>query len=207
MYRPPFTIVDDEPAIRAFVRDVGAGELVTGGPDGYPMATLLPVVWQGDRVVAHLARANEHWRSIEDGAPALLLVGGLHGYVSPGWYASKAEHGRVVPTWNYETVQLRGRVHVFDDRDRLREVVTQLTDVHEAQRARRWHVEDAPEAYLRGQLEGIVGVELEVERVEAKAKLSQNRSDADRQGVVAGLEAEGDPRSASLAERMRDAPG
>ena len=206
MYAPAFNRVDDEDVARRMVADVGAGELVTVGPDGYPVATLLPVLWSGDRVRAHLARANPHWRLIAEDSPGLLVVTGPQAYISPSWYASKAEHGRVVPTWNYTTVHLTGRVRVHDDVEWLRDLVTELTSSHEAGREKPWAVTDAPEAYVEGQLRGIVGVELVVERVEAKAKLSQNRSEADRAGVVEGLRAEGTAGPGEVADLMQPHP-
>lgn len=203
MYVPPPNRMDDDAELRAFVADVGAAELVTTGADGYPRATLLPVLWEGDRVLAHLARANDHWEQVEDGAPALLVCRGAQAYVSPSWYASKAEHGRVVPTWNYSAVHLRGRVRVHHDPDWLLDVVTCLTRAHEGGRDGSWEVEDAPEAYVRGQLRGIVGVEVVVEHVDGKAKLSQNRSADDRAGVVRGLEAEASAEARVVAKQMR----
>lgn len=203
MYRPRFNAVDDEDEIRAFVADVASAELVTVASDGYPVATLLPVLWEGDRVIAHLARANPQWKDLAPDAPALLVVGGPQAYVSPTWYAAKAEHGRVVPTWNYSAVHLTGTVRVHEDPEWLREAVTALTRRHEQHRAEPWSVTDAPASYVDGQLRGIVGIEVRVERVEAKAKLSQNRSEADRLGVVRGLEGEPGPGPAAVADRMR----
>ncbi|WGL53572.1 FMN-binding negative transcriptional regulator [Nocardioides sp. BP30] len=186
MYVPRFNAADESWA-RALVAEVGAGELVSTGPDGYPLATLLPVLWRGDLVVAHLARANPHWRALGDGAPALLVCTGPQAYVHPGWYPAKGEHGKVVPTWNYSSVHLRGTARVIEDAGWLREAVTALTDRHEAGLVDRWRVSDAPAGYVDGMLRAIVGVELRVERIEAKAKLSQNRSEADRRGVIEGL--------------------
>ena len=203
MYVPAFNRVDDEDVARAMVARAGAGEVITVGPDGYPLATLLPVLWSGGTVRAHFARANPHWSAIADDSPGLLVVGGPQAYVSPSWYASKAEHGRVVPTWNYTTVHLTGRVRVHDDVAWLRDLVTALTHTHEDSRERPWAVTDAPAAYVDGQLRGIVGVELVVERVEAKAKLSQNRSEQDRAGVVEGLRTEPGPGSAAGADLMQ----
>jgi len=186
MYVPSFNAVEESTA-REMVAAYGAGELITVDPDGYPSATLLPVLWEGDRVLAHLARANDHWREIGPSTKALLVVGGPQAYISPSWYAAKAEHGKVVPTWNYSAVHLRGTATVHDDPEFVRRVVTRLTEVHESGRPAPWHVSDAPASYIDGMLRAIVGVELVVERVEGKAKLSQNRSEADRRGVVAGL--------------------
>ncbi|HJQ06826.1 MAG TPA: FMN-binding negative transcriptional regulator [Nocardioides sp.] len=205
MYVPPFNRVADLEEIRAMVAATAAAWVVTTGPDGVPLATLLPVVWEGDRVIAHMAKANDHWRSIADGTPVLVICPGPDAYVSPSWYAAKAEHGRVVPTWNYTAVHLTGTAVVHQDPAWLLSAVTTLTTVHEGGRAEPWAVSDAPEAYLEGQLHGIVGLEITVTGVEGKAKLSQNRSDEDRAGVVAGLRAEGDAGSAAVAEAMDQA--
>ncbi|MFC0645524.1 FMN-binding negative transcriptional regulator [Cellulomonas phragmiteti] len=203
MYVPVFNALDDADQIRALVAAAGSAELVTVGADGYPVSTLLPVVWDGDRLLLHMARANPQWRTIGDDAPALAVVTGPQAYVSPSWYPSKAEHGRVVPTWNYSAVHLTGRARVRTDAQWLHEAVTLLTDLHEAGRADPWHVADAPERFVEKQLRAVVGIEVRVERVEAKAKWSQNRSDADHAGVVAGLTAEDDPQSAAVAQAMR----
>lgn len=202
MYVPRFNAVDDETAIREMVAAVARASFITTGEDGYPLATLLPIVWTGDRVIAHLAVANPHWRQVAPDTPCLLVVDGPDAYVSPSWYASKAEHGRVVPTWNYETVHLRGRATVHRDAAWLREAVTELTDTHESGRPDRWQVSDAPEAYIAGQLRGIVGVEIAIEHVEAKSKMSQNRSAADIGGVVDGLRSSGTPRDEAVARVM-----
>jgi transcriptional regulator len=200
-----------EADVEAFLEAHPSGRLVTVGPDGRPDATLLPFLVSGTRVLAHVARANDHWRRIAPGSPALLVVAGADAYVSPGWYASKQEHGRVVPTWNYSEVQVRGSVTVHDDPDWVLDVVTRLTERHEHPRARPWAVTDAPAAYVRGQLRAIVGIDLVideargVEGVEGKAKLSQNRSDPDRRGVIAGMRAEGDPAAHLVADEMERA--
>ena len=199
-----------DPQVTAFLAGHTSGQLVTVGPDGRPDATLLPYLLDGPsegaetpRVIAHLARANEHWQRITDGAPGLFVVTGANAYISPSWYASKREHGRVVPTWNYSAVHLRGTVRVHDDPDWLREVVTRLTDLHEEGRQDRWFVTDAPEAYVAGQLRAIVGVELVIDEVEGKAKLSQNRPLEDRLGTIAGLDAESGTASHEVAAEMR----
>jgi transcriptional regulator len=204
MYVPRFNALEDDEAIRAMVVGVGAGELVTVGEHGYPLATRLPVVWDGDRLVLHIARANPHWRSVpaDSDVPALVVVTDAEAYVSPAWYASKAEHGRVVPTWNYSAVQLTGRLRRHEDPDWLREAVTLLTRQHESTRPEPWDVTDAPATYVGKQLRAIVGLELTLERVEGKAKLSQNRSDEDRAGVVQGLRDEGAARESVVATQM-----
>lgn len=202
MYLPHFNRMDDA-EVGAFLESVGTAELVTTGSDGYPVATLLPFVRDGDRLLMHMARANPHWQAIEPGTPALAIVAGAQAYVSPAWYATKHEHGRVVPTWNYSAVHLTGTVTTHHDEDWLRDLVGRLTDEHELGRPDPWAVDDAPAEYVRKQLRAIVGVELAVERVEAKAKLSQNRNDADRAGVVRGLEEEGGAAGVFVAGAMR----
>jgi transcriptional regulator len=198
LYVPRFNLMDPDD-VRPFVHAVGTAQLVTVGDDGTPDATFLPVLWEDDRLVGHLARANTHWRRIVDGSPALAIVTGPDAYVSPSWYATKAEHGKVVPTWNYSVVHLRGAVTVHDDPEWVRGLVTRLTDRHEQPRAEPWAVTDAPADYVDKNLRPIVGVELVVGSVEAKAKLSQNRSDEDRAGVVAGLVADGRDPDALVA--------
>lgn len=204
MYVPRFNALDDDAAVDALIRTVGAGDLVTADADGVPYATRLPLVWlrEESRVIAHMALANPHWRTLTDGGAALIVVTGPQAYVSPSWYEAKAEHGRVVPTWNYSRVELRGTVRVHREAAWLRDAVTRLTDLHEQRRAQPWAVTDAPASYVEGQLRGIVGLEVTVTSVEGKAKLSQNRSDADRAGVVAGLRAEDDAEASRVADAM-----
>lgn len=205
MYTPPFNRVEDEAELRTFVAHVRAGWLVTNGKDAAPSATYLPVLWRGDRVIVHLAKANSHWREIAPDTPALVIVTGPDAYVSPSWYAAKAEHGKVVPTWNYSAVHLTGLARVHENTEWLRMAVAELTHEHEQHREEPWHVTDAPSSYIDGQLRGIVGVELTVTRVEGKAKLSQNRSQADREGVVTGLRRSGRPDEQAVAEEMATA--
>lgn len=198
--------MDDPEQIRSFVESIASAQIVTVGPGGTPLATLLPILWSADggTVVAHMARANSHWREIEDDSPALAIIAGPQAYISPAWYASKAEHGRVVPTWNYSAVHLVGSAAVHDDPEWVREAVTRLTDRHEHPREEPWAVTDAPDTYIDKNLKAIVGIEMKIERVDAKAKLSQNRTDADRAGVIAGLRAEGG--SQEIADAMASLP-
>lgn len=205
MYTPRFNQVDDEGEIRAMVEQARVAWFVTVGEGGMPQATLLPIIWRGDTVVAHLARANRQWRGLADGSPVLLVVTGPDAYIHPGWYTTKAESGEVVPTWNYSAVQLAGTVTVHDDPEWLRAAVTDLTDIHEAHRPDAWRVTDAPAGYVDMQLTGIIGLEVHVERVEGKAKLSQNRSLADREGVIDGLAGEPFAGAGEVAAAMRAA--
>ncbi len=154
------------------------------------------------RLLGHIAIANEQWRTALPGAEALAIVHGPQAYISPAWYEAKARHGRVVPTWNYETVHLTGTVAFHQDTQWLRDLVTRLTRRHEDGREHPWAVTDAPPEYIDGQLRAIVGVELVITAVAAKQKLSQNRSDLDRDGVIAGLRAEPGADPAAIADRM-----
>ncbi|HEY0812255.1 MAG TPA: FMN-binding negative transcriptional regulator [Pseudonocardia sp.] len=207
MYTPPFNRVDDEAEIRRMVAACRTAWLITSSETGLPLATFLPIIWRDSTVIAHMAKANPHWRHIGADAPALLIATGPQAYISPSWYAAKAEHGKVVPTWNYSAVQLSGTAQVHVDPDWLRKAVTDLTEVHERDREPPWHVTDAPEPFIAGQLGGIVGIEIAVTDVTAKAKLSQNRSAADQRGVVEGLQADAHRDGQAVAEAMSDALG
>ena len=203
MYTPRFNQVDDEEEIRALVTAARTAWFVTTGHDGLPVATLLPILWRGDTVIAHMARANRQWRHLPPHAPALLIVTGPDAYVSPNWYRAKAEHGKVVPTWNYSAVHLSGTTVVHSDAEWLRRAVTALTEAHESGREHPWAVTDAPADYIDMQLSGIVGIEIHVTKVEGKEKFSQNRSEADRRGVIDGLTGEPLPGAAAVAAAMR----
>ncbi|HEY1973867.1 MAG TPA: FMN-binding negative transcriptional regulator [Pseudonocardia sp.] len=202
MYVPTHFTPGDEDVLELLANH-GAADLVTHGPAGFD-ATMLPFVYDPaeSALLGHVARNNDHWKRA-DGQPALVIMRGPNFYVTPSWYASKAEHGRVVPTWNYVTAHVHGTVTVHDDVDWLEAVVRRLTDLHEAGRETSWSVDDAPEKYLRGQLRAIVGIEVRIERIEAKFKLSQNRPAADIDGVVAGLRSAGDVPAAAAVESHR----
>jgi len=142
-------------------------------------------------VECHLARANPHWKELAEGNEALMIFHGPEGYVTPNWYPSKSEHGKVVPTWNYSAVHVGGGIRFIQDAAWLRALVTELTDTYEEGRAERWRVSDAPADYLESMLAAIVGFEITVTRVVGKFKGSQNRSAADRAEVAAALRSEG----------------
>jgi transcriptional regulator len=167
-------------------------------------ATFLPLLYEPGvgahgALLGHVARNNPHWQLA--GADSLVILRGADGYISPSWYATKGEHGRVVPTWNYLTAHVHGPLVAHDDVEWLRSLVTKLTDRHEARFPRPWSVSDAPAAYVDGQLRAIVGVSLDITHIEAKAKLSQNRSVADQDGAITGLSS-GTPAEHALAELM-----
>jgi transcriptional regulator len=206
MYVPAHFAMDDA-AVRELLSRSGAADLVTATPDGL-VATMLPLVFDPDAgehgaLLGHVARNNDQWRR-EVFGDALIIVRGPDAYVSPGWYESKREHGRVVPTWNYVTAHVYGRLLVHDDAAWVEALVRRLTAEHEAPLAHPWAVDDAPASFVAGQLRAIVGVELQITRIEAKAKLSQNRPAADVAGVVEGLEGRGEH---AVAEAVRVANG
>jgi transcriptional regulator len=191
MYAPAHFAEPDAGALLALMRAHPLATLVRGGAE--LAADILPLEVERDgerwRVAGHVARANPLWREA-NGQPVLLLFQGPQAYVSPNWYPSKSQHGKAVPTWNYTMVQVHGTLRAIEDPQWLRAFVTRLTERHEGGRTIPWHVSDAPPDYLDAMLKAIVGIEIEVTRVEGKFKLSQNRSAEDRTGVVLGLEAD-----------------
>ena len=198
MYIPAHFAPDDE-TVGELLRNHGAADLVTLTGQGL-VATMLPFIYvpeagEHGALYGHVARNNPQWKLPAVG-DALAIVRGPDAYVSPTWYASKAEHGRVVPTWNYVTAHVYGQFVVHDDPVWTERLVRRLTAKHEAANAHPWAVDDAPRAFIEGQLRAIVGIEVAISRIEAKAKLSQNRPAADVAGVIAGLRERGDARSA-----------
>jgi transcriptional regulator len=149
-------------------------------------------------LIGHVSRANPQWRDFDGGVQALAIFLGPDAYVSPSWYATKRQTGKVVPTWNYVAIHAYGRLRAFHEPDRLLDLVTRLTDRQEAGRAQRWMVTDAPADYLKAQLKGIAGLELRIERLEGKWKMSQNRPAEDATGAVEGLRSEGATEVARL---------
>ena len=208
MYQPAHFNEPDAHTLLALMKAHPLATLVRGGAE--LAADILPLevdrVGDGWRVTGHVARANPLWREA-DGQPVLLLFQGPQAYVSPNWYPSKFQHGKAVPTWNYTMVQVHGTLRAIEDAEWLRAFVTRLTERHEGGRAVPWHVADAPADYLDTMLKAIVGIEIEVKRVEGKFKLSQNRSAEDRTGVVLGLESDASlqrqPEADALAQAMQ----
>jgi transcriptional regulator len=203
MYVPGHFAVDDATVEELLARH-GAADLITLTEEGL-LATMLPFAYEpsiGERGVlyGHVARNNDQWRKPALGE-SLAIVRGPDAYISPSWYVSKAEHGRVVPTWNYMTAHVYGRLVVHDDPEWVEGVVRRLTVKHETAKGEPvWSVDDAPRQYIEGQLRAIVGLELVITRIEAKAKLSQNRPAADVEGVITGLSARGDESSAEAVK-------
>jgi transcriptional regulator len=202
VYTPPAFRLDDLPELHRVMRAARLATLVTATDQGL-LATPLPLLLAPDEgpfgtLYGHLARANPQWTQPAKGE-AMVVFAGPDAYVTPAWYATKQETGRVVPTWNYVAVHAYGEPGFFEDADRLLDLVTRLTDLHEAPRAEPWAVADAPEAFIRGQLRGIVGLRLPITRILGKRKMSQNRSAEDRAGVAAGLAASDRPGDRAAA--------
>jgi len=191
--------------LHAFIRAHPLGTLVTSGPEG-PEASHLPVFLDADagRLRCHMARSNQQWRQLMSGGRVLVIFTGAGHYITPNWYPEKRKHGKVVPTWNYVAVHVSGSARVFDDSTSLLRHLNELTDFNEAGFAERWSVADAPPEFLEGMARAIVGVEITVDRIEGKWKVSQNRSAEDQQGVIGGLEALGSPAGKEMAQLMRD---
>ena len=206
MYTPRSFAIDDLQEMQQQMRDTRLAVLVTHGAQGL-QASHLPLLLRPDEgpngtLYGHFARANPQWKDLQDGAEALVIFAGADAYVSPGFYPSKAEHGKAVPTWNYIAVHAYGSAEVFSDAARLHELVSALTDRHESGRAQPWKVSDAPADYIDGMLKAIVGFTLPIQRLEGKRKLGQNRSSADVAGVREGLAASPDAQDRALAHLM-----
>jgi transcriptional regulator len=196
-----------------FIEARAFGALVTASPSDGLFATHLPLVLDRTRgehgiLEGHVARGNPHHRHALSAGEALVIFQGADAYVTPSWYAAKAEHGRVVPTWNYVAVHAYGTLRFVDDVGFLTRHLEALTSRHESGREQPWSPADAPADYIAQLQRGIVGVELTITRLEGKWKMSQNRSDADIDGVVRGLAAshvDGDRQVAAIVEERRPA--
>lgn len=210
MYQPPHFVETDLGVLHALIRSHPLGLLISSGPEG-PVANLLPFLLDADigphgRLRVHLSRANPQWRLLAANpqTPVLVVFQGADSYITPSWYETKRETGKVVPTWNYAIVQARGRARVIDDASWLSGQIGELTATHEAGRAEPWQVTDAPETFIASQIKGIVGLEIEIGEISGKWKVSQNRPVADRAGVAQGLDA-GSPGEAEreMADLVR----
>ena len=205
MYTPAYFAVDPD-STADFLGRIVVADLVTSTDDGL-VATFLPLIFApelGERgsLLGHVARKNDHWKRTPRGE-ALVIAHGVDAYISPSWYATKAEHGRVVPTWDYTTAHVYGQLRIHDDVEWVDGIVRRLTERQEAGRSKPWSVDDAPPQFHAGQLRAIVGIELLITRVEAKFKMSQNRPEADIAGVVAGLADDGLPDVADDVRRLQ----
>lgn len=206
MFVPDHYRISDLAEMHAMMRANPFATFVTTGAKGIT-ATHLPTVFKADvgghgTIEAHLARPNDQWKTLDPDAEALVIFSGPQTYIHPGWYPSKAVEGKVVPTWNYVAVHVYGRVTLIHDGDWLKAHVGELTDQQEHRQAEPWSIEDAPAQFIEMLTRGIVGVRIEIDRIEGKAKMSQNRGEADREGVIAGLGGEPGDQSRAVADWM-----
>jgi len=208
MYRPSHFREDRLDILHGLIRAHPFAQLVTAGGEGLqanPLPMLIdPEVSPNGTLRGHLARGNDQVAALRKGRAALVIFQGPQAYVSPAWYPSKNTpgpgHGKVVPTWNYIAVHAWGTPRVIDDPEWLRRLVGDLTEAHERDRTNPWAVEDAPADFIAGMLKAIVGIEIPIDRIEGKWKLSQNRSELDRRGVIDGLRTEANDAMADLVE-------
>ena len=210
MYRPPLFREDRLDVLHTAISHHPLATLVTAGANGL-MANHIPFLinpaGSANGVLrAHLARANDQLVDLRAGAEALVIFQGPETYITPSWYASKAEHGKVVPTWNYVAVHAWGTPTVFDDPAWLRQQIGDLTAKQESSREQPWAVSDAPDDFVASQIKGIVGLEIPIARIEGKWKVSQNRPQADRNSVVDGLRELG-PEAAAMAQQVIERGG
>jgi transcriptional regulator len=213
MYIPAHFREDRVPILHQAIKQLGFGTLVTAGKDGLEASHLPMLVHQEPApfgtLYGHVARANTQWKNVQAGVQALAIFLGPNVYVTPSWYPTKIQTGKVVPTWNYLAVHVYGEIAFFEDPARLREHVAELTDAHETSRAKPWAITDAPSDYIDKMLGAIVGFELVITRLEGKWKMSQNRPEQDLAGVLEGLSREGGEPERAVAEIMAapDQPG
>ena len=198
MYVPASFSETNPEVLAELIRRYPLGMLITAGPSGL-LASPIPFLYRekdGKPVlVAHLARANPHWKDLAMLKDCLVVFQGADNYVSPDWYPSKQATHKVVPTWNYEMVQARGIPTIIESTDWLRGQVGEVTDMMERPRSKPWKVSDAPDDFIAGQLKAIVGLEIEITAIQGKWKMSQNRSAEDAAGVVAGMSNPADPHA------------
>jgi transcriptional regulator len=202
MYIPRHNEEKRVPVMQALIVAHPLGTLVTLGASGL-FASHIPMVLENDGsefgiLKGHLSRANAQWRDFVPTVDALVIFAGHQHYVTPTWYPEIKEHGKEVPTWNYVVVHAYGPLNVIQDEERLLAHVTKLTDIHEAGSPEPWKVSDAPQDFIRSQLKGIVGLEIPIQRLEGKWKVSQNRTERERQGVIEGLSKLNTPESLAM---------
>jgi transcriptional regulator len=189
MYVPSLFAEDRPEELEAIINSCSLPILVSPLKDAEGVrltATHLPLMLDGQRLVGHIARANKQWQLLDTTVESMAIFSGVDGYVSPSFYATKQETGRVVPTWNYEAVHAYGRLEVIQDTSKILEVVTRLTNKYEGVRQKPWKVSDAPDDYVATQLKNIVALVLHITKLIGVRKLSQNKTPADRAGVIAG---------------------
>lgn len=211
MYLPKHFREDRPEVLHRAMRDIGAATIVSQGPDGL-IATHVPIELDPSpapfgMIRCHFARANPHAAIVADADELLLIFQGPQSYVTPSWYPSKQESGKVVPTWNYVAIHAYGAAETYTDPDRLRRHLGAMTGHHESGYALPWGIDDAPADFIDGMCRAIVGLQITLSRIEGKWKVSQNRPAADRAGVIDGLRSDGSARSLEMADLVEQAAG
>jgi len=206
MYNPPHFQEERTEVLHQLIREHSLAAVITMGPEGL-IANHVPLILDAEAgplgtLRGHVSRMNPQWRESLPHVAALAIFQGPSAYITPSWYPSTQETGKVVPTYNYVVVHAHGSFTTYEDPELLLHNVRALTELYEAGRARRWSVDDAPEDFIRSQLKGIVGIEIPIARLEGKWKVSQNRIPADRQGVIDGLREAGDVKSLAMADQV-----
>ena len=203
MYQPPHFREDRPEVQHELIRNHPLGLIITSGPGGLQANQVPCLVYPGESahgtLRAHLARGNPQWKELAAVEQCLVVFQGPQRYITPSWYVTKQQTGKVVPTWNYVTVQAWGRPRVIEDAAWLRRQIEDLTDLNEGRFPEPWKVSDAPESYVQSQIKGIIGIEIPIDRIEGKWKVSQNRPEQDRAGVVAGLRGSGESAATMAA--------
>lgn len=209
MYVPPYHRLTDRDAVFSLIEAHSLGTWVCQGNDGL-VVNHIPFVLDrhmgpSGTLLGHVARANTVWRELQATTSSVVSFQGAQAYITPGWYPGKAEHGRVVPTWNYTAAHAHGVARVVDDRDALWDLLNRLTNAQEANRSSPWRVDDAPASYVERMMHAIVGIEISIERLEGKLKVSQDEARADREGTVSGLRACPSEAAHAMADLVRNA--
>jgi transcriptional regulator len=212
MYQPPHFREERLDLLHALIRAHPLATLISVGPDGEPEANVIPMLLDPDAgekgvLKCHVARANPQWKMLAETGRALVIFQGPDAYVTPSWYKTKQETGKVVPTWNYAIVQVRGSVTVHEDKEWLATQIRELTQSQEASREQPWAVDDAPAPFIDSQIKGIVGLEIVITAIEGKWKVSQNRPVEDRAGVAKGLGGEEHASAPGMAGLVREFGG
>ncbi len=208
MYIPRAFLEERLPVLHELIRSQPFCSLVTVGASGL-FASHLPMILHGNQgsfgvLHGHLSRANAQWRDFSQEVEALAIFSGAHHYISPSWYPEKSEHGKVVPTWNYAVVHAYGNLRTIEKAEWLSNHLQELTSQQESAAAVPWKVTDAPAEFIESMLKGIVGLEFTITRLEGKWKVSQNRSERDRRGVIQGLDDLDSPESLAMKNLVSD---
>lgn len=211
MYTPKYHAFTDAPALHTHITNHPLGTWVCLA-DGNLVANHIPLLLDGThgphgRLIGHVSRANPVWRQLSGGAPSVVTFMGPQAYITPGWYPGKSEHGKVVPTWNYVTVHVHGTARAVEDADWMMNMLTRLTDTQESANPAPWKVSDAPSDYVKSKLRAIVGIEITIDRLEGRLKVSQDEDPADRHGTVQGLQQIPDTQAQAMAALVHKALG